>query len=101
MPVVVIVIVVLKGPTSTLNPDETAGLKPVLVSRGSTARVGLEVERIGDDRAAIYFPGSPNAWSGIVEIVPADQLEYIDEPMMAVIEHAERLGRGSHDMLTG
>jgi len=101
VPVVVIVIVVLKGPTSTLNPDETAGLKPVLVSRGSTARVGLEVERIGDDRVAVYFPGSPNAWSGVVEIVPARQIEYIDKPMMSVIEHAEQLGRGSHDMLAG
>lgn len=91
----------LKGITSTLSPDETAGLKPVLVARGSTARVGLEVERIGDDRVAVYFPGSPNAWSGVVEIVPTDQLEYIDKPMMSIIEHAEQLGRGSHDMLAG
>lgn len=47
------------------------------------------------------LPGSPNAWSGVVEIVPAGQIQYIDKPMMSVIEHAEQLGRGSHDMLNG
>jgi len=91
----------IKGLATALSPDENVDLKPALVSLGSTARIGLEVERVGDDRAVVYFPGSPNAWSGIVQIVPADQVKYIDSPMMSVIEHAEQLGRGTHDLLAG
>jgi uncharacterized membrane protein len=89
----------LQGLTSTLNPEETSDLKPVLVSLGSSARIGLEVEHVGEDRIAVYFPGSPNAWSGIVQIVSADQIKPIDVSMMSVIEHAEQLGRGTHDLL--
>jgi uncharacterized membrane protein len=91
----------IKGLATALSPDENVDLKPALVSLGSTARIGLEVERVGDDRAVVYFPGSPNAWSGIVQIVPADQVKYIDSPMMSVIDHAEQLGRGTHDLLAG
>lgn len=89
----------VKGFTSSLGPDPSAELKPVLVSLGGSARVGLEVERVGDDRVAVYFPGSPNAWSGIVQIVADDQVKLIRAPMTSVIDHAEQLGRGTRDLL--
>ncbi len=89
----------IKGITSNLHPEENAKMTPVLVSLASTARIGLEVERVGDDEVAVYFPNSPNAWSGIVQIVPADQVKPLDKPMMSVIDHAEQLGRGTQDML--
>ena len=85
-----------KGMTSMLSPDENADLKAVLVSLEKAERLGLEVERVGADRVAVYFPGSPNAWSGIVQIVSTDQVKPIDIPMMSVIEHAEQLGRGAN-----
>jgi uncharacterized membrane protein len=88
-----------KGMTSMLSPDENADLKAVLVSLEKAERLGLEVERVGTDRVAVYFPGSPNAWSGIVQIVSTDQVKPIDIPMMSVIEHAEQLGRGANKIL--
>ena len=88
-----------KGMTSMLSPDENADLKAVLVSLEKAERLGLEVERVGADRGAVYFPGSPNAWSGIVQIVSTDQVKPIDIPMMSVIEHAEQLGRGANKIL--
>ena len=88
-----------KGMTSMLSPDENADLKAVLVSLEKAERLGLEVERVGADRVAVYFPGSPNAWSGIVQIVSTDQVKPIDIPMMSVIEHAEQLGRGANKIL--
>ena len=88
-----------KGMTSMLSPDENADLKAVLVSLEKAERLGLEVERVGADRMAVYFPGSPNAWSGIVQIVSTDQVKPIDIPMMSVIEHAEQLGRGANKIL--
>ena len=90
----------VKGMTSTLTPEKTAHMHPVLVSLGYTSRVGLEVEKIGADRMSIYFPGSPNAWSGEVHVVNIDQVERLDKPFAAVIEHAEQLGLGSHAMLS-
>lgn len=89
----------LKGFTTTLNPEQTEALKPVLVSLGSASRIGLEVEKVGDDRIAVYFPDSPNAWSGIVQIVAADQATPINASTMSVIEHAEQMGRGTHKIL--
>lgn len=65
----------LKGFTNSLSPENTAHLKPVLVSRKHTSRIGLDVERTGEDRVVVYFPGSPNAWSGIVEMAGAGQAD--------------------------
>jgi uncharacterized membrane protein len=90
-----------KGMTSALSPDENVDLHSVLVTFDDRARIGLEVEKIGTDRAAVYFPGSPNAWSGIVEIISIDQITYMNKPMMSVIEHAEQLGRGTSGLLPG
>jgi len=90
-----------KGFTSALDPGATEDLKPVLVELNKFYRLGLEVERIGDDNVAVYFPGSPNAWSGIVLIVPVAQIKPVDIPIMSVIEHAEQLGRGTDELLTG
>ena len=84
----------LKGLTNTLNPEEADELKPVLVSLDSRSRIGLQVEELEDNQIAVYFPSSPNAWSGIVQIVRAEQVRYIDAPIMQVIEQAEQFGRG-------
>ena len=92
--------VFLKGLTDTLSPHENADLKPALVSIGNVARIGLEVERVGEDRVAIYFPGSPNAWSGIVQIISVDHVKPIDVPLTRILDYAEQLGRGANDMLT-
>jgi uncharacterized membrane protein len=91
----------LKGITSTLSPHENADLKPALVSMGTRERIGLEVERVGDDRVVVYLPNSPNAWSGIVQIVSAKQVKPIELHMMSVMEHAEQMGRGTAKILAG
>lgn len=91
----------VKGMTSGLTPEKTAHMHAVLVSLGYSSRVGLEVDRFGADKVSVYFPGSPNAWSGEVHIVDSDQITPIDRPISWVIEHAEQLGRDSDDILSG
>ena len=91
----------IKGVKTALKPDDDTDLKPVLVSFGSSARLGLEIERTGDNQSVVYFPGSPNAWSGIVQIVSSDQARYLDVPLMSVIERAEQLGHGTGKLLAG
>ena len=85
----------LKGFTNSFSQDKTAQMKPVLVSRGYTSRIGLEVERTADDRVVVYFPGSPNAWSGVIEIVAAERVEHLEGSIGSVFAHAEGLGRGT------
>lgn len=92
---------IIKGISSSLSDPRNAKLKSVLVSLPGGARMGLEVERIRNDQVSVYFPGSPNAWSGFVQIVPASAIEPLDVPMMRVIEHAEQLGRGIESALSG
>ena len=91
----------VKGLASSLTPEKTADMHPVLVTLGYSRRVGMEVENIGDDRVAVYFPGSPNAWSGEVHVVGREQVERLEKPLGVVIEHAEQLGKGSSDILRG
>jgi uncharacterized membrane protein len=91
----------VKGMTNSLAPEKTAHMHAVLVSLGYSSRVGLEVDRTESGKVSVYFPGSPNAWSGEVHVVPADQVESLNTPVAAVIEHAEMLGRSSHDILPG
>jgi uncharacterized membrane protein len=89
----------IKGMTASLTPEKTAQMHAVLVSLGYSERVGLATGRMDDGRVTVYFPGSPNAWSGEVHVVPADQVEQLEVPITAVIEHAELLGRDSRDIL--
>jgi uncharacterized membrane protein len=91
----------IKGFKSALKPDGETDPKPVLVSFSNSKRLGLEIERVGEDRSVVYFPESPNAWSGIVKILPVECVRYIDIPVMSVIEQAELLGRGTGKLLAG
>ena len=89
----------IKGFASTISPDSNSDLKPVVVSFDDSSRLGLEVERSGNDHVAVYFPGSPNAWAGIVQIVSAAQVKSVDAPMTSIIEQAELLGRGTKNLV--
>lgn len=91
----------IKGLTAGFSPEQTSHLKPVLVSLGPIERVGFEVERIGQDRVAVYLPSSPNAFVGMVQVVAAEHVRVLDAPLMAVVDHAERLGEGSAELLAG
>lgn len=91
----------VKGMTNSLAPEKTAHMNAVLVSLGYSSRVGLEVNRTENGRVSVYFPGSPNAWSGEVHVVPSEQVEPLNAPVAAVIENAEMLGCNSHDILPG
>ncbi len=89
----------MKEMTNALTPDSKAHMKPVLVTRGASSRIGLEVERTQDHRVAVYLPGSPNAWAGVVEVFDAEQVTVLDAPIDAVFAHTQTLGRGVRDLL--
>jgi uncharacterized membrane protein len=91
--------VLIKGMLSGLEEDDTHTLYPVLVAFDSSARIGLEIERLDDGRIVVMTPSSPNPWSGMIHIVDAGRVQRLDLPMTAYIENVERFGQGTNELL--
>ena len=91
--------VLIKGMLSGLQEHDTHKLHPVLVSFNSSARIGLEIERLDDSRVVVMTPGSPNPWSGMVYIMAADRVQRLNLPMTAYMENVERFGQGTNELL--
>jgi uncharacterized membrane protein len=89
----------IKGIKSGFDGSETEGMKPVALMLGSAERIGLEIEKLPDGRSMIYIPSAPSVWSGVTQILPADQITYLDVPITSVMELTEKFGHGVDDML--
>lgn len=69
-------------------------LRPVLLSQDDQQQVAYDIERLADGRAVVFVPGSPDAWSGNVLLVPADKLQPLDVPPAALTRSLQGMGRG-------
>jgi uncharacterized membrane protein len=56
-------------------------------------RLGLEVEKGRGGWVTVYFPGSPDPWSGQVAIVPIDKVKELEVDFIAAMTTLEKLGR--------
>ena len=72
---------------------------PVALQLGTAERIGFEMQKLDDGRCMVYIPSNPSAWSGITQILPADQVTYIDIPVTKVIELTEKFGHGVEQVL--
>lgn len=88
----------IKGVKSAFDASDAEGMKPVALQLGSAERIALEVEKLPDGRSMVYIPSAPSPWSGITQILPPDQLTYLDIPVTRVLELTEKYGHGV-DML--
>jgi hypothetical protein len=86
---------------SGLQEHDTHKLHPVLISFASSARIGLEIERLNDGRVVAMTPSSPNPWSGQVHLMASDRVQRLDLPLTAYMENVERFGQGSNELLQG
>ena len=84
----------IKGIKSGFDATETDGMKPIALKLGSAERIALEIEKLPDGRSMVYIPSSPSPWSGITQILPADQITYVDVPVTKVLELTEKFGHG-------
>jgi len=84
----------IKGIKSGFDSSDAEGMKPVALQLGSAERIALEIEKLPDGRSMIYIPSAPSSWSGITQILPADQITYIDVPVTKVLELTEKYGHG-------
>ena len=85
---------VVKGIKGGFDSKETQAFKPVALSLGSAERIGFEIQKLADGRSMIFIPSVPNAFSGVTQILPADQITYLDAPMTQIMEYVERYGHG-------
>ncbi len=81
--------------------EDSAGhqLKPVSLSLGTAERIGFEVQKLDDGRSMVFIPSVPNTWSGITQILPPDQVSYLDTSITSVMEHIEKFGHGVEELL--
>jgi len=64
-----------------------------------TARIGFEIQKLADGRSMVLIPSVPNAFSGITQILPADQVTYLDVPVTQIMELAEKYASGVDELL--
>lgn len=89
----------IKGIKSGFDGSDKEGMKPVAVQLGSAERIALEIEKLPDGRSMIYIPSAPSVWSGITQILPAEQVTYLNVPITQVLELTERFGHGVDELL--
>jgi uncharacterized membrane protein len=89
----------IKGIKSGFDTSESEAMRPVAVQLGSAERIALEVEKLPDGRSMVYIPSAPSAWSGITQILPANQITYLDVPVTKIMELTEKFGHAADDVL--
>jgi uncharacterized membrane protein len=89
----------IKGIKSGFDSSDAEGMKPVALQLGSAERIALEIEKLPDGRSMVYIPSAPSAWSGVTQILPADQITYLDVPITKVLELTEKFGHGADSIL--
>jgi uncharacterized membrane protein len=90
----------IKNLVHGINPERMAGLKPVALTLGSAERIGFEIQKFEDGRSMVYIPSAPNAFSGITQVLQADQVTYLDVPVTKIIEVTENFGHGTEELFS-
>lgn len=86
---------------SMLTPDDTAGMTAVIARFDDSWQIAFEIERVEDDKVAIFLPGAPDPWSGSISVVTADRVAPLDQPVPVAADWAEALGKGTNDLVSG
>jgi len=86
---------VLRG----FDTGQEGGVKPVILKLGSAERAGFEVQRLADGRSVVFIPGAPNAFSGMTQVLPPEQVTYLEVPLNRVIECSQNYGHGLGDLI--
>lgn len=90
---------IIKGIKNDFDSANTESMKAVALQLGSAERFGLEVEKLADGRSMVYIPSAPSVWSGITQILPPEQITYLDVPVTRVMELTENYGSGVQELL--
>jgi len=83
------------------NPEDTAGLKPVLINMQNGWQIGYVLEQLGNDWLAVLVPRAPSPMSGTIMYIPASKVRPLDITMIQAMSIVKGLGAGSATMLRG
>lgn len=89
----------IRGIKGGFDSDETSRFRPVALSLGSAERLGFEIQKLADGRSMVFLPSVPNALAGITEILPPDQVTYLDVSFTQIVDFVERYGHGADELL--
>jgi uncharacterized membrane protein len=87
-----------KSIAAGVHDEQISVMKVVLVSFDDQAQVGFEVER-SDERVAVFLPGSPDPWSGVVSLVTSDRVTPLQVDFTTAVRAMRLAGRGALKML--
>lgn len=90
---------VVKGIKGGFDSTETQRFKPVALTLGTAERIGFEIQKLADGRSMVFIPSVPNALSGITQILPPDQVTYLDVSITQIMDFVERYGHGVDELL--
>jgi uncharacterized membrane protein len=89
----------IKGMTEGAAAEEKKKtLQTILVKLDDQSQLGFEVER-NEDLVTVYFPGSPDPWSGTVAFVTADRVEHLKAGFNQVTSSLRKAGQGASSLL--
>lgn len=89
----------VKGIKGGFDQEETNHFKPVALALGTAERIGFEIQKLPDGRSMVFIPSVPNAFSGITQILPPDQVTYLDVPVTSIMELSDKYGSGVDQLL--
>jgi uncharacterized membrane protein len=89
----------VKNLVSGFDESKAAGLKPVALQLGTAERLGFEIQKLPDGRSMVFIPSSPSPFSGITQLLPPEQVTYLDVPVTKIIEVTENFGHGIDKLL--
>lgn len=68
-------------------------MKPVLIKRDGGERLAFETDRSPGGRVAVFLPGCPDPWSGILVYLTADQVKPLSLSFADAMKSLETLGQ--------
>ena len=89
-----------KAETMFSREDSVESMKPVMVRFDDSWQIAFEIDRIEDDKAVLFLPGSPDPWAGAVSIVALERVTPLDIGSKSVTRLMKHLGKGANEALT-
>ena len=89
----------IKSLVNGFDESKADGLRPVALQLGSAERIGFEIQKLPDGRSMVFIPSAPSPWSGVTQVLPPEQISYLDIPISKVIEATENFGYGVDSLL--
>jgi uncharacterized membrane protein len=91
--------VIAKGVVGGVTKNDTAKsvLHPVMVSFDDYDQIAFEIERF-DNKAVVFLPGAPSAWSGASVVVDLARVKKLDLPPHKVVSLLRVMGRGTSEV---